>query len=519
MAMAEIPTLDTEQTTLRPVVMDIVKQLIKITGTDPGTRIVYPGTIGVMQQIDSNLTPHDRKNIFAFGDQLFVEVMADFDDARIMSTAVFRGENQPIFYDETLNVWIRPVFSTSRVTLNFRQRFKDKVSAFKWRDELKNRVSIGRQAMVFEVDYNYTIPHQVHSLLTEIYTLREKQGGYGDTLEHWMRTHYTSRATVVTPMNGKHPDITIAETQVRVQGHFDFEGRPDPGDAEDTGPVWYMNYQFTFQYDVPTAFVAGYPIVIHNNLIHKDYRRSNPTPMEMLYRMDFPWSLKNLYEFESGRWPDIIAKMEGITIPPFDDYYPSGASKIHDTSRIFTCLLKLNPDNPGWLVKLDELGKRNLNSLILDFMKTEAKWLTKPMLSVLNLSLYKEELMVNFKSNPITVDKDLNVIANNPMDIRKTYHLHLSIVTDWALISRDAKDRLRSNACVVKKLARAINPWIDLSFIKPVGGPCGLVPWAQMEQLQEELAKSKRNPTNHGIYQFNTVELFYVDTSVNYGEK
>lgn len=515
MALVEIPTVDTEQTTLRPVVLDIVQQLIEITGIDPETRIVYPGTIGVAQQNGTDLTPSEHKNIFSFGDQLFVEVMEDFVDARIMSTAVFRGENAPVFEDKALNVFLRPVFSTCRVTLNFRQRFKDKVSAFKWRDELKNRVSAGRQAMVHSVTYSYSIPDPIQALFKEIYSLREKQGGYGDTLEHWLSECYTSNATIVVTQAGTQPDIRIAETQSRVQGYFDFEGRPDLGDGDGTGPVWYMNFQYTFEYDKPTAFVVGYPIVIHNQLLPKEYRRENPTPEEMMYRMAMPWSLANLYEFESTRWPDVIRKMEGVTIPPYDDYVPSPASKLPTTNRVFTCLLKITEDNPAYLVNLGKLGTRNLNSIILEFLKDEYRYITKPWLSVLNLALYRGPLMMDHKVNPLTVDKDLNVIANIPLDIRELYHLNMSLVKDWSLITRAAKDRLRSNACVVRKLARAINPYIDLSFIKPVDGHCGLVPWDQMERLQEELARLERVGGNGQIYQFNTVELFFVDTSEN----
>lgn len=56
------------------------------------------------------------------------------------------------------------------------------------------------------------------AILKHIHSLREKQYGYGQTLEEYQAKYFTTRATKPSTTTGTHKEILIRESQIRVQG-------------------------------------------------------------------------------------------------------------------------------------------------------------------------------------------------------------------------------------------------------------------------------------------------------------
>lgn len=514
MALLSLPTVDVEQTALRPIVLDVVRDLIEIMGLSKDTRILFPGDIGVAQHVGTSIQPENNNpSSFPFSSQLQITVREDYVEDQILASAVHRRENRLLFEDQLLPVRIWPGYAQTEVSVNIRYRAVDKVSAFKWRQEMRARASANRQQLVHEVDFSFLLHPYFHNLLKEIHRLREKSCGYGETIEQWFQKCLTKRATIETTLAATEPMLSFREEQCRVQGWFDFAGRPEQGAGDDGGATWTTSFTYTFRYDKPDACVMSYPIMIHQSLLSSQWRNDKPSNRENFHQQNFPISLQYLHRFESGYDMDKMAYKKGIAIPKFDDFVIYEPNRLPSTTDIFTVLISLDPENPNLLMNLEkDLGHYVFDSGILDFMKKEAPFMTKRYGSVFQVMLYKGPYLMDPTKNYLKVDKDLNVLARREMGCRDVYHINVSLVTDLNLLDDDAKDRLREDACVLGKVISAIDPSIDLSRIKPINGECGYVPRDQLDPIIDDINSEQFTKGDLQKRQFNTVETFFVDT-------
>ena len=446
---------ETKQSVLRPVVLAVVRQLMEITKIADTVPILYPDDIGKTHQPGSAITGEEEKTVFPGNDKVVIDVEEDHDPANILSTAIAKAEQVPIFQDNMLGILIKPIYSSMNVTINFKFKGASKSIVTRWRDDIRLRTSAARDVNLHTCSYHYVIPKSLMIILKELHRLRENVEGYDEDFTKYVLDNSTTRLTNVANLSGEVVEPAIAETQLRIVGVFDFEGVPEKLENEEDGNGWIGSFTYKFKFDKPLACNMTYPLMVHNQTLDTKYRPDVPA-----YDLDnqlqtYSLSLAALHNFESqeqvGKYVDLT---KPISIPAFDEF--EAASTVPGTFPVFTVLCQLDLTDKKSLLNLNELGDVAIDSDILEFIKgIEYRYLNIPFKSILHLDLYRFESLT--REDTITIDADLNVKAVNDLSLRTNHRIRFSIMGDITYLDNAAIRRMLMYPKAAMKIVQAIN--------------------------------------------------------------
>lgn len=442
----------------RPVILDIVRQVMNITQISDKTPIRFYGDEAKGAQKGSTFANEGGgNNRWNFDEKVVVEVDEDFERDRFLSTAVKEEDNQFIFRDHPLLVGIKPVYASSEITVTFRYRAKDKNQGNRWRNEIRARVSMMRGVNVHNVTYHYGIPIPCLEILGEIWRLRENIDGYGETFAKYFVDRLSSKASIVTNLNGESAAWAISETQGRIQGYFDWEGIPEKMEKDNPeGDAYVTSFTYKFHYDKPTHCNMQYPISIHQQLLSEEWRpKETMRPVTDILNVTYSASSLAFSKFESDRQMLEIKGNGGVDIPSYDEWLPG--SIVPATLRVMTVLPVITPEDRRTLYSLYDLGAdANLDADILEFIvKSEAPFMGRPYHSILCMSLYEQSFLRG--ADAVIITPEGIVKAAKDLSLRTIHHTRLSMVADLSLLTPEAIDRAKQWPTAITKITTAIN--------------------------------------------------------------
>lgn len=504
---------ETNESVIRPVVFDITRELFKITGIDPNTRILYPGEGNTASQQGSELGQQPGDPRLGHSNRISLVVQEEFDQDQILQAAVHQPEQQFIWRDDRIETSIKPAYAQTKVRIAIKYRATDKTAAQKWRDELKTRVSMMRTEYLHAVKYHFMIPEEFIVILKELYRMREAVGGYGEDWDKFWKDSLTQRASQLSTLSGARKAWSVAESQMRIVGRFDFEGVPERGDKTDEGDSWTIEVNYDFQFDKPLACVMSYPLVVHNQVVARNFRPSKADQIERpeIHQRSYSLSSRAYSIFEQGRWTSdkLDASTPGRQVPEFDEFLPVAIPS--RTLRVFTALVTVDTaqgGDPSFLLDLNELSdKWSLDPAVLAFMRSTHERLVAPTRSPFLLSFYENRNLL--AGDILRVDSDLKVYATKPLPLRSYYHLRLGLFTDWRSMPREMLDLLREDASLLLKLLTAIDSRAVLARVLSTG----YVPRAVLEEAIDFLDRAELAQGNQQIYQFNRVGSLFVSAN------
>lgn len=444
----------------RPVTMGVIKELARVLRLPGNVSVVFAGQTEQTAQPGTNIDGSKENTTFGHDARIKVEVQERPIEDRVLTMAVHQNENRPIFADRALGVFVRPIYSMSEVQISFTLRFPDRVSAQKFRDDALLRAAMLRNETPLVMSYHYSFPYQFLHLLHDIYTLRENQGGYGDTFSQYVSQHIDGRSTEITTLVGGYKTLALPETQIHNWGTFsEFVPSVEAGEKDKASGTWALNFNYRFQYDKPIACIAVWPLVIHNQLIGEPWRYPAPEPNGTITN---PWTLKRFGSFSRDAM-DYLTKLNDPTceaqyrpaiIPTIDDWTPLYIRP--DTTTMAQVLIGANAEDLNDVLDLSDLEEYEIDADVLEFMKQEAPYMTKYGESIFHLAFYEDDVPQDDKT--LSVSEYLRVRTSNPMDLRKLYHLRISVMTDLFFIRSDGVQRLCKNGVAALKIL------MDLQF-------------------------------------------------------
>lgn len=520
--LVEVP--DTVESILRPVAVDIARQLFGNTNVSKDIQILFPGDIERAQQKGGSIDELNEQNPdsvrFPYFSQMYMEVQEEYVEDRMLTSAVFRPENLFVFRDDAIETSIRPVYSMTQTTINFKYRAKDKTEAIRWRDDIRNKTAANREQFVHDVKYHYLVPKEMLVILKALWGMREAVAGYGENWETYWRENTTQRVSWLTNQSGQQGAWGVAESQLRVQGWFDFTGVPEQGSKEDDGAAWTISFSYHFQYEKPIACTMYYPLVVHNQLVDQQYR---PSPDEMPeYQIEaqarsYSLSGKQLQHFETGTRLYPLTKRPGYQIPSFDEFLPEQV--VPHTLRVFTVLCTLDPANPRLLFNMKtDLGPIALNDDMWECIDKELPYMCKPGQSVFNLSLYRSAHLMT--PEWLTIDENYNVMATQDLDLRQYYHVRFSLMRDLRQVNPASLKRLQACPTCLNEILAALDPTLSGKGLLPCVVGDTWVPSQCLDKVIDEIDRGILSQGNHQIYQMNTVETFFIKArSANWSYK
>lgn len=505
---------ETASTITRPIVLEVVRQIMDMTGIDKETtQIFFPRENGRIAQVGSTLTGDALPNITNAVERVKIEASEDYQAEEIGSVAVHQPENRLIFLDNDLDTVVRPVYVTSTMTINFSYRAVDQTSAERWRDEIAVRMSMMDHPHLLNLTYSYVIPEYFLIILQEIHRLREATDGYKQDWPTYFNDNSSKLLSVLSNLAGKEQVLALSETQTRVPGMFDFEAVPEKGNREDGTEAWTITFSYKFQYAKAVACQMTYPIVVHNQPLNELFLPKVPdTPNN--HKVSMSASMYGLAHFESGSWSHPEHYRDGYAIPPFDDFIPD--YQLPATKRVVTSLVLIDEARPEVLMNLGDIDSAfAFKPEVLAFLREETPSLTKPYMSIFNVSLYRNVHML--PPEAIEVRPNMDVVVTKLKSLRYYYHVRLSMVTDLRRVDMDGLDRARRHGKALVEILKAIEPSLEERGLLPRVLKNNYVTRADLEAVIREMERGIRRTDETTIKQFNTVQTLFVKVSDNAG--
>lgn len=504
---------ETDESVVRPVVIDIVRQLFDYTGISHNTTILYPGDNEAVQQGGSSITPTPKAS-FNETSRVRILVQEKVDPDYIFSSAKFVGENLRVFHDPVLDIHIKPQYSKTKVDIDFQYRGRDKIECERWIHDIAGRVEAERGVKVYKATYHYIIPEAFLAILSELHHLRENVAGYGEDYNDWFTQHLTPKASVLTNLAGRQGTWAVAETQQEIQGYFDFEGVPEKGDKEGDAETWQISFTYTFEYEKPITCVMRYPLMVHQQPLGPKWRPSappyNPADTARVYGN----SRRHMRQFERQSYLARKCFTQGLSIPSYDEFIP--ASVPWDTKRVFTAMIALKPDGDlRTLFNLKQLGNSQFRPEILRYIQDDYQFHHILGESPFVLTLYAGADAM--EQGAVTLTEDLTVVASKELDLRVPYHVRWGLVRNPRLLSKRCRDKLRDYASSTIEILKSIDCTLEGKGLlpKPLPGT-DYLPSDELDNATDEIDRGNGNDSQLAVsqnVQFNTVQTFFIQTS------
>ena len=508
MPKISLMTPELNSAVIRPAILDITKQIQELTGIPKDSRILYVGEIGASYQKGSTLSdsPNERDRTgLSFGNQVSIEIDNDYNEANVNSTAVRQPEHIPVFNDDKLGILIKPVYSKNDFTITFKYRSESETAGLRWRDSIRMHISMMRDINLHTVKYHFMIPPEYIYILKELHRLRENVAGYNEDFDTYLAAHATTKFTAISNQSGSHVRLAIADTQMRIEGLFDFQIAPAKGERDDrNGSAWTTSFTYKVSFDVPIASNMEYPIMIHNQLLEYPYLDYEESYDLDKHNKSWTQSLGYLSGFEATNELDkVIKRSTVVRVPHFDAFVPT--SSVFASQPVLSALCNVDTATPRLLLNLKELGDVGIDTDVLEMFSEEYPYLTKPYKSIFHLSLFKWSALSSDKH--ISVDSALNVICSEDLSLRDNHRVVLSMITDISLLDKPALLRLKKYRKAGRKALLAIG--VSRGQLKLLEQKCNLL------SLVPELPDTGNSiaELRNSYIQFNTVQSSFVISS------
>ena len=420
-----LPITGTKETIARPVVAEVVRELITWTGLPANIKFQLPGDKEVMHQPGSSIDPQNAYGYYDETTRLFVTYDEQYDEEFINTMAVFRPDYPHFYYDGSTRTFMRAAYSRTTIRISVRYQATDKGAAEKWRDEIRTRIAHERHDRCHNITYSYLIPEEFFVILKEIHRMRENKAPYSQDYETYFKEHVTKRATILTDQGGKNKEWAIRESQAGVNGYFDFDFAPEKGSRAQDGTSWNIQFDYVIRIDKPIAAVMMYELVVHNQELSAKYRDVKPPEKLENYELSYSMTGK-LYSWWSQMSNPTPVSTPGYGFPLYDQFVP-GFTPPH-TLRLLTLLVTVDETDNKTLINLNELDPFQLSQSITDYVSRNREESAVYGQGLVHVSVYEFEDPLD--SELIEIDADLNVKLKDASDLRKIYHVRIAVYTN-----------------------------------------------------------------------------------------
>lgn len=444
---------DVSQSVSRPVIFQIIQQVFQITRLSGDTKILYNDDSDRALIPGTSIDDKGYREIRTGSERItFVEVQEEKDKNTLQETQTHSTANPPIFLDPHVQLSIRPIYITSNVTINIRYRCNSKTEAERWLSDMFIRASRGRDLNLHDVTCGYTLPPRFLSVIKEVWERREKVAPYGHSLDTYFKMHATDQFTLLSNRAGENVILSVSMKQIQIQGFFEFDGLPSkPTRDEETG-TWEIAFSYRFSYQKPEACYLHFPIMVHNQLMPENYIRHTVLDYEQ-HPQEYDRYWRSLSMFEHSKRADVTRPASTyFRLPRFDDFWIDTVPSY--TGTVFTALCQVE-DDQRTLLDLHNLGELVMDADVLDFLRTEAPFVTKIYLSFIHVALYRDNALTSDGTIEVTPEGIVRAVEN--LDLRKQYRVRVAIMPKINWVNQSAIDRLRNHPKAFVKILAAMN--------------------------------------------------------------
>jgi len=453
---------DKHESIVRPVAMQVVRQLARMLKIGGDISLLFPGIWEEGKNVGSviNTLPEADASRWKFGERLKIEMSERVVEDRVLATAVHRGDARPIFVDEDLEVAIYPITVGTQMEFTITYRAESRNQALQFRDDITAHIADGRTDMLHEIDYHYAIPDEQIVLLRDIHELREAVAGYNETLTEYVKPRISKRATDIATLVGTQAKVAIREKQISPMGFFDFTAQPEAGSKDREGRTINVEFRYTFTYDQIIGCVAQYPLMVHGQLIQdKWFAQPRASGHLMLpdRRLRAPTLSRAQFDVISKQGPDMERlQYEPVLIPHFDDWQPRYQKP--NTVTFFQAAYGITPNHPLDLFQIDTLEEFEFDPILIAFLKSEAPWACNYKNSIVYFELFENGDPL--EDGILELTPDLMLRVTRQLNPRKVYHIQMRFFWHLMALTTRAREALMLNG----PAAMMILEWLQLKL-------------------------------------------------------
>ncbi|WP_396190545.1 hypothetical protein, partial [Flavobacterium sp.] len=226
------------------IILDVVKQL-----GIPNESIVAMRNGVELNKTDNatNMTVNSQPNLPSTVSKrkVFANVTEDFDDNYLTASPVSQPDAVPIFRDPAIDASVFPVYVMSKITINFVFTTPSKSEANRIRDDIRVRLSQGRNILHHETEFNIIVPKVVEEFISDLHELKSRL--FPQSLDDYFLSNSTKRVHMVTDLTGKeNARIAVRENIGHVVGTLLFSPMPEAVEEDnDTN-----TYKLTIPYEL-----------------------------------------------------------------------------------------------------------------------------------------------------------------------------------------------------------------------------------------------------------------------------
>lgn len=498
----------------RPVQASITRDIIEQLGlakdiktldlTDNAADIQHGGSMEYFEQrprYQYKLDTESRINISWTENQIP-------EDA--LTVTAGRPNHIVVFKDPLLHVDIYPSKQRTELRGDVEIRFKDRDTAMRWWSDTRTRLTMRRAQVSHSIQFHYHVPVAFLVMLNEIYLLREKQGGYGETIQDYFKKHATPNITSVTNQAGKNATIVVKETQHGVLGHFEFGAEPPRPTPRENDGTYEVTFSYWVLYEKPEAMFMNYPYVIHNQLVPEWMIDFEPR-----YDEDRLLGAQGSIEQDSLKRATEIAGMHmrwgegyhGISIPAFDDWIPK---YMHEGYvGLIRGAIAVNPEDPRQVMDLNDLGAYALSPLLKNFLLDVPASLITLYGGPVSATLYRD--YVPLGGETLIVTNDLVLRSKADLDIRRWYHVLLSMNYQIVHYPGRVKEIMRKHGAFCQLFFTSLAPGILQDGYFPTLQPDGSISKIDFDRAATYIFERMPGKLGPGDNHFRVVAAFTIN--------
>lgn len=458
-----IPSI--ERTITRPVSIEILRDVLKITNLNPNDfRVkmlgsangekIQNGYLTEDNENDSHHRPDNKPNRLSTDKLLTLEVENTIVGDLV--TPVRYHDHLPIFTDKALKIMVKPVYSEVETKMSVILSVRDKVEANNWIQEIKRRLYQSAISNLHSIEYYYIVPHVITQGLYNLHKLRENIAPYKEDLGHYFKRCFVENYDIITDIADNNHILVIREKQVNVLGFFDFDFEPEqPEKNDDNAGGWNIRFTYTIRYQRPDNLVFDYPLMVHNQLIPESMIRFERTDHYYTTNTRTGFTNKNLQDIAIQGNKHGMKITEGIPEPLFDDWLPEQSPYRH--IQLSRSLIAINETDRQSLIDISDFAES------FEFKPEIQRWFrkTKNMIFTQRDNPFYFTLHTSTKTLPdnnMIINDGLLIVSKTPLDLREMYHVCVWVLTDISLLSPDGWRELINNCDVTHEWLLSIYP-------------------------------------------------------------
>lgn len=404
---------------LRPALVVIAKDIIRMIGVKSGISVKYDG--------EELLKKNASGGIASVNDtpMEYLEILASYeaeDNGDVFRTPL-KNTTEPLFHHVDSGCKLTTVYSNTEMLMNIKYKTKSKASANILKSNLRILISGGNTLSIHTIDIGYVLPKVVKRLINIIYDSTKDVDDVD--LDKFIKNTFTSSVSNVDLMNHLSGDVnkselTIREQQTGIKGRV--VGTVKNEDVVD-GEYHVVEYEYRVSYARPLAIQSEYPMLVYNNYLEDLFYNKNSRERRNVKYLNNYGAVAKLLERHNSF--GLNASGYYLSYPAFDDFNLD--NQLRTYYPIITILSVVEKDT-DIMFNIENLDTLKFKKSVIEFLKSEHEYLGLSYMSLFYFALYKDNTIDT--SNRLVVDKSLNIRPMNPLDIKSCYRVVIYMARD-----------------------------------------------------------------------------------------